>query len=207
MSEVVTREYDPNDFDTWAQYCSGGGTRVYIQTPPEDVDTDVTDTFLDEEVSNFTVEAFSWGEVQFYEEGLDPDGNDASVQMSCDTDTVDGFAPQWWIEAELLDQGYIEVDEEVDGEVEQEAQELLDEMDEQQYAAQEAVFPGQTEAATMSIETVNTDGVVGSESVKELAWEAYKQAWNEVDSMDSMTKLETRTAREKFNNWWEMNHE
>jgi len=43
-------------------------------------------------------------------------------------------------------------------------------------------------------------------SDKQLAWDAYRAAWNEADSMDSMTKLEERTARRSFESWWQRNH-
>jgi len=44
-------------------------------------------------------------------------------------------------------------------------------------------------------------------SQKELSWVAYKEAWNTKGSMDDMTPLEVRTAREHFDNWWSNNHE
>lgn len=38
---------------------------------------------------------------------------------------------------------------------------------------------------------------------KQLAWEAYKEAWNQKGSMDHMTDLEIRTAKQHFENWWQ----
>jgi len=56
-------------------------------------------------------------------------------------------------------------------------------------------------------DSVVTDDVTMSTEHKQIAWEAYKQAWNKVSSMDTMTKLEIRTARERFNEWWDQNYE
>lgn len=38
---------------------------------------------------------------------------------------------------------------------------------------------------------------------KKLAWEAYREAWNTRGSRSDMTDLEERTARRKFDEWWE----
>jgi len=38
---------------------------------------------------------------------------------------------------------------------------------------------------------------------KETAKAAYLAAWNQVDSMDSMTDLEERTAIQHFESWWQ----
>lgn len=40
-------------------------------------------------------------------------------------------------------------------------------------------------------------------SDKETAQAAYLAAWNQVDSMDSMTDLEERTAIQHFESWWQ----
>jgi len=185
MSETVTAdiEYDPNIPETWAVRGDvngwNNGTRVYIQTPPSEV-PDVVDNFIEEETENLTVEVFSWGEVNVYCEGNDPSsttGHDLRREYEADSDEV----PLWWITELLVDEGYIE---------------------DEQYGVPESV----PEGSDIGFESVDTDTVSVTDDVKEIAWEAYKQAWNSVDSMDSLTKLEERTARRKFDNWWHQNY-
>jgi len=43
-------------------------------------------------------------------------------------------------------------------------------------------------------------------SVKEAQWEAYREAVNQYTSMNTMDDLDERTARVKFENWYEMNY-
>lgn len=38
---------------------------------------------------------------------------------------------------------------------------------------------------------------------RELAWQAWRAAWNQRGSTDSMDSLEERTARTAFEQWWE----
>jgi len=71
------------------------------------------------------------------------------------------------------------------------------------YAAGEAVFPGQAEAAVMSIDT---DEVTALTEVKKAQWEAYREAVNQYTSMNNLSKLDERAARVKFENWHEMNY-
>lgn len=40
-----------------------------------------------------------------------------------------------------------------------------------------------------------------------LAWQAWREAWNYKSSMDTMTDLEERCARNRFERWWKKNHE
>ena len=42
---------------------------------------------------------------------------------------------------------------------------------------------------------------------KELAWQAWREAWNERGSTNDMSQLEESTARTRFERWWKLNHE
>jgi len=188
MSETVTTEYDPNNPETWAVRDDvegwNTGTCVYIQAPQEKV-PGVTDNFIDAEADNLCVEVFAWGEVNVYTEGVDPRSMERDIrrEYAGDSDTV----PLWWITELLVDEGYIDEPE--------------------QYAAGEAVSSGQAEAVKIDAASVTTDEVTVPTDVKEIAQEAFLQAWNEVDSMDHLTELEERTARRHFAEWWEQNYE
>jgi len=37
---------------------------------------------------------------------------------------------------------------------------------------------------------------------EELAFMAFKEAWNQKGSMEDMTPLEVRTCRQHFDEWW-----
>jgi len=201
MSETVTTEYDPNNPETWAVRDDvegwNTGTCVYIQAPQEKV-PGVTDNFIDAEADNLCVEVFAWGEVNVYTEGVDPRSMEQDVRREYteetsavsetdkpDSDYDEGYdtVPLSWITELLVDEGYIDKPE--------------------QYAAGEAVFPGQAEAVAMSIDT---DEVTVPTKIKEAQWEAYREAVNQYTSMNTMDDLDERTARVKFENWYEMNY-
>jgi hypothetical protein len=42
---------------------------------------------------------------------------------------------------------------------------------------------------------------------RELAWQAWREAWNERGSTDDMKPIEERTARTRFERWWSRNRE
>jgi hypothetical protein len=42
---------------------------------------------------------------------------------------------------------------------------------------------------------------------KQRAWQAWREAWNERGSTDSMQPIEERTARTRFERWWSRNHD
>jgi len=52
-----------------------------------------------------------------------------------------------------------------------------------------------------------SEEILADMTAKELAWIAYRQAWNEKTTMSELTKLEERTARNHFEEWWSQNHE
>jgi len=204
-----TSEYDPNIPATWAVRDDVDGwnenTRVYIQAPPSDVpDSDYN--FIDAETDNLCVEVFSWGEVNVYSEGFDPSSMECDIRREYDgefTDTV----PLWWITELLVDEGYIDDGELYDGL----------EQDVQAHSA-----PGFTPIDAAS---VSTDEVAVPEDIKEAQWEAYREVVNQYTStsvsvkptasesstedsrsMNTMDDLDERTARVKFENWYEMNY-
>jgi len=41
---------------------------------------------------------------------------------------------------------------------------------------------------------------------KEDMWKAWRESYNQKGSMEHMSKLEDRTAREQFEQWWENNY-
>lgn len=42
---------------------------------------------------------------------------------------------------------------------------------------------------------------------RELAWQAWREAWNERGSTSDMSELEESTARTRFERWWSRNHD
>jgi len=176
-------EYDPNDPETWAVRDDveswNSETRVYIQAPPEDV-PDTDEKFTDVETENLCVEGFDWGEVNVYPEDVDPSSVTQDIRREYEGNS--SKVPLWWITELLVTEGYIE---------------------DQQYGVREST----PEAAELSMKTVSTDTVAATDEVKEIAEAAYMDAVNEYTSMGTMDKLEKRTARRKFERWWQRNHE
>ena len=184
-----TPEYDPNIPETWAVRDDVDGwnddTRVYIQAPPSDV-PNTNNNFIDVETDNLCVEVFSWCEVNVYPEGDDPSSMECDIR--CEYDGDSDTVPLWWITELLVDEGYIDDGGLYDGL----------EQDVQAHSA--------PESTPIDAATVTTDEVAVSEDIKEAQWEAYREAVNQYTSMNTMDDLDERTARVKFENWYEMNY-
>lgn len=66
---------------------------------------------------------------------------------------------------------------------------------------------GAPEATVVDHPTVSmNDGESDYESAKDLAWQYYRAAWNQKGSLDYMTDLEERTARQHFEEQWNADH-